>query len=75
MATRKPRETPTPVVVDAADDMLMQNFIQHCIVRHKRLRFRSKGEHAADHRLHQSFLDHTHTDMIPEQEEEQEQDA
>jgi hypothetical protein len=71
MAPRKSKETPLPTIVDAPDDMLMQNFIQHCVKRHERLRFRSKGEHAADHRLHQEFLNHIHTDMIPQEEGEE----
>jgi hypothetical protein len=73
MAPRKSKETPLPTIVVAADDMFMQNFITHCRQRHERLRFRSKGEHVADHRLHQEFLDHIHTDMVEETQEEGEE--
>lgn len=39
-----------------------QVFRLHCQKRHPRLGFWSKGEHAADHRLHAETLDHTHAE-------------
>ena len=48
-----------------ADDMLLQPFRLHCQTRHAQtMRFRSKGEHMADHRLHQDRLDHVHEEEV-----------
>lgn len=35
-------------------------FEKHVAKRHKTLRFVATGEHAADHRLNQEYLDHIH---------------
>ena len=53
-------------LVIRAEDMLMQPFRLHCQTRHPQMRFRTKGEHEADHRLHEENLDHVHAE--PEQE-------
>jgi len=69
MATKKAQ--PEKVVVPAADSMLAMVFRKHTETRHDRtMRFRSKGEHVADHRLHADLLDHVHEDQIPAEEEE-----
>jgi len=34
--------------------------VKHVAKRHNLLRYITKGEHDADHRLHQPYLDHYH---------------
>lgn len=56
------RQTPKPAKIEVpdADRMLLQTFRLHCQTRHPYMRFRTKGEHDADHRLHDNVLDHVH---------------
>ena len=54
-------------LVIRAEDMLMQPFRLHCQTRHPQMRFRTKGEHEADHRLHEDNLDHVHAEPEPEE--------
>lgn len=65
-----------PDLVIPEDDMLAQAFRLHCQKRHPLLKFWSRGEHAADHRLHQNTLDHVHSEpeQDPEEVDEQESD-
>lgn len=72
MVTKK--KTDKHLVVNAYD-MLMQPFRLHCQTRHPRMRFRSRGEHDADHRLHEEELDHVHDKPKSEQEEGIEDDG
>lgn len=70
MASRRQKPTSAKIEVPEADTMLIQVFRLHCQKRHPMLRFRSRGEHEADHRLHGDILDHTHsTDAPPEEED------
>ena len=59
---------PAKIVVQAAEDMLILPFRQHVLKRHKFMRFVTKVEHAADHRLHSHMLDHIHEEFIPPRE-------
>jgi hypothetical protein len=66
--SRKPAASRTPtakvasekIEVRSADEMLILDLRQHVQKRHPRMRFITKGEHAADHRLHEDQLDHVH---------------
>ena len=68
MPPRKKPDAPEKVVVDDVEPMLLQQFRLHCQKRHPTMRFRTKQEHAADHRLHADVLNHTHT--VPQSREE-----
>lgn len=48
------------VTVTPSEEMTQQILRMHIQKRHARLGFWSRGEHDADHRLHDSQLDHTH---------------
>ncbi len=64
-----PRKKPEPKKERVADawQMLAMDFVKHCQKRHAvTMRFRTKGEHAADHRLHADQLDHTHAEQEKE---------
>jgi len=71
-----PRKTTKKELLTVApvDGMIMSNFLRHCKDRHPLMRFLSKGEHEADHRLHQKTLEHVHTNQI-EQEHESAEDG
>jgi hypothetical protein len=78
---RRPEPEPDDrVVVKHVDDMLALPFRQHVQVRHARtMRYRTRTEHEADHRLHDDVLDHTHSEARgleeePEGEQESTQD-
>jgi hypothetical protein len=60
VATRRQAPKRDRVTVPDADSMLAQPFRLHCQLRHPNLGFWSKGEHIADHRLHDDRLDHVH---------------
>lgn len=78
MPPRRQRGKADKVVVPAASEMLAQVFRLHCQTRHPNLRFRARGEHDADHRLHAESLDHTHNEPespAESESEEGEQDA
>jgi hypothetical protein len=68
MPPRKKAE-PEKVVVDDVEPMFLQQFRLHCQKRHPQMRFRTKKEHAADHRLHEEALDHIHA--VPHSEKEE----
>ncbi len=56
-----PRKKPAEKqLVANATTMLLQPFRLHCQTRHPQMRFRTKGEHEADHRLRGDKLDHVH---------------
>lgn len=62
------------MTVVSAYDMLALPFRQHVQTRHnKTMRFRTKNEHDADHRLHDDVLDHVHSEPRGEDEEEGEE--
>lgn len=64
MTPRRQKPSSDKVEVPDADSMLIQTFRLHCQKRHPRMRFRSRGEHDADHRLHDDFLDHVHAKEV-----------
>lgn len=66
MTSRRQKSPSDKVEVPDADIMLAQVFRLHCQKRHPMMRFRSRGEHAADHRLHDDSLDHIHKIDAPE---------
>jgi hypothetical protein len=70
MPPRKKPVDPEKVVVDPVEPMLLQQFRLHCQKRHPQMRFRTKQEHAADHRLHRDVLNHTHSEAQSKEEEE-----
>lgn len=67
MATKKGQQPSSKVEVPAVSTMLAMTFRQHTMLRHPRLKFKSKEEHAKDHELNAAELDHTHKpDEAPE---------
>lgn len=54
------------ITVPLARSMLAQPFRLHCQKRHPMMKFWSKGEHEADHRMHDESLDHTHVEEVTE---------
>lgn len=48
------------VVLSDPDGQPAEWLSKHLGKRHPLLGYWTKGEHAADHRLHQEFLDHIH---------------
>jgi hypothetical protein len=62
MPPRRQKASSDKVRVPAATDMLAQVFRLHCQTRHPGLGFWNRGEHEADHRLREDFLDHIHQD-------------
>lgn len=67
------KKTTDKELVANAEEMLLQVFRLHAQTRHAQtLRFRSKGEHAADHRLNAERLDHVHEEKadVPGAEQE-----
>jgi hypothetical protein len=53
-------EAGEPVVLADPDGQTADWIGKHIGKRHSLLRFVTRGEHEADHRLHQEHLDHTH---------------
>jgi hypothetical protein len=73
MPPKKNKLADKQLVVNAYD-MLLQPFRLHCQTRHAQtMRFRTKNEHEADHRLHDEHLDHVHA--VPKSEQEEGEDA
>lgn len=64
------KKQPEKVEVAPVEPMLLQHFRLHVQNRHPLMRFRTKQEHAADHRLHRDVLDHIHTEAQSKEEEE-----
>lgn len=60
MPSRRQAAKPGKVKVPEAESMLALTFRLHCQLRHPRLGFWNRGEHAADHRLHPDQMDHEH---------------
>jgi hypothetical protein len=54
------RAKPAKERVQDPAEMLRQDFIRHCVVRHPQMRFRTPNEHTQDHRLNAGTLDHIH---------------
>lgn len=58
--TNTTQKTPELTLVQSVYDMNVQRFRMHCMSRHSRLRFWTRGEHDASHRLSKNTLDHVH---------------
>jgi hypothetical protein len=69
MAPRKADKGKEKDLVMPVDEMLILNLRKHIQARHPRMRFRSKGEHEADHRLFPQNLDHIHSNQKQPKEE------
>lgn len=69
------KKQPELVEVAPVEPMLLQHFRLHVQNRHPQMRFRTKQEHAADHRLHREVLDHFHTEAQSKEEEEANKNA
>jgi hypothetical protein len=71
MASKK---EPPKQLVASAEPMLIMYFRQHVLKRHPMMRFVTKQEHTADHRMRGDLLDHTHEvpEEVPPQQEGEE---
>jgi hypothetical protein len=57
----KRKAEPAKEVLPDVEPLLAQPFRAHCNQHHRlTMRMITKGEHAADHRLHADLLDHIH---------------
>lgn len=67
-----PRKRPSDKTqVASVESMMQMDLVKHARVRHRfTMRFITRAEHAADHRLHADLLDHIHPEDRREAEEE-----
>lgn len=67
MTSRRAPE-PAKLELPPVEGMLQLDLRQHCLRYHRGLGFITRVEHAADHRLRDSVIDHVH--VSPQQEGE-----
>lgn len=70
----KPKDPPKTLVA-SVESMLQLPLRQHVLKRHPHMRFVTKVEHAADHRMHGGRLDHVHEDAPPGQQEQEQEEG